>query len=155
MWVSFQFTSDTQHCWVVVLKLNFWVFLSLNLIQNDVKMILFSKPHKLSKLPKELQNKQNYNVFLFFLSFWKFKSRKIHVLWKKKCVVYPQEDFLFMLKYIIGLLDSWKLIKTKIIINKYVKFLKKSFPTEFADPTLNHNKKAWIPNLKLARNHFF
>jgi hypothetical protein len=46
------------------------------------------------------------------------------VICKKKCVVYPQEGF-FYLKYITGLLGGYKLFKTKIIIKKYVKLLKR------------------------------
>jgi hypothetical protein len=67
----------------------------------------------------------------------------------KNCVAYPQEDF--YLKYIIGLLDGSKLIKTKIIKNKYVKYLKRGYPTEFADSTHNQNKKVGILKSKLLQ----
>jgi hypothetical protein len=55
---------------------------------------------------------------------------------KKKCVAYSQEDFLYIDA------DGSNLIKTKIIIKKYVKYLKRSYLTVFAHSTQNHNKMA-------------
>jgi hypothetical protein len=53
-------------------------------------------------------------------------------------------------------LGGSKLIKTKIIIKKYVKYLKRSYPKEFADSTKNHNKMAGIPIRKFSKkkNYF-
>jgi hypothetical protein len=71
---------------------------------------------------------------------------------KKKCVVYPQEDFLY-LKYMIGLLDSSKLITTKIIMKKSVKNLKrggicrldpKSYYNGWNTKSKNFPKKVWL-----------
>jgi hypothetical protein len=63
---------------------------------------------------------------------------------KKKCLVYHQDDFLFKIQ----------LIKTKIIIEKYVRNLKKGYPTEFADSTKNYNKMVGIPNRKVSRKKY-
>jgi hypothetical protein len=52
----------------------------------------------------------------------------------------------FNSKFFIGLLDGSELIKTKIVIKKYVKYLKSGYPAEFENPTQNHNKMAEIKN---------
>jgi hypothetical protein len=46
----------------------------------------------------------------------------------------------FYLKYIIEHLDGSTLIKTKLIIKKYVKDLKRGYPPEFVDQSTNQDE---------------
>jgi hypothetical protein len=61
---------------------------------------------------------------------------------------------IFYLKNIIGLLDYSKLIKTKIIIKNYVMYLKKGYPTEFADSTQNNDKTSGTSNQPIRSKKF-
>jgi hypothetical protein len=45
-------------------------------------------------------------------------------------------------------------MKTKIINKKFVKYLKRHYPTEFVDPTQNHNKMIGIANRQFCRKKF-
>jgi hypothetical protein len=47
---------------------------------------------------------------------------------------------------------SSKLNKPQIIITKYVKYLKRYYPTEFADSTQNHNKNIRTPDQQIRTN---
>jgi hypothetical protein len=59
----------------------------------------------------------------------------------------------FYLKFIKGLPDSSKLIKTKSIIKKYIKYFKRGYSTQFADSA--QNKITGISNRKFFRKKMF
>jgi hypothetical protein len=56
------------------------------------------------------------------------KLQRYCIMYLKKCVAHPQEVFKF------------EILHRASLIRKYDKYLKRCYPTEFADSTQNHHK---------------